>query len=375
MDTSGNFEWANNGFTRIYGLDYQEFKERVGSSIFAVSTNQNVKNAVEICRNKKESVIYESYLTNNSTGERTWLQTTLTPILDQKKDIIKLIAVETDISKLKNAEEEIACQRDMLKFQNQQITDSIEYAKTIQTAMLPDLSVIGNLFNVFVIYRPKDIVSGDFYWHSQIKADDKLYNYFAVVDCTGHGVPGAFMSMIGNRLLNEIINEKRTLNPADILEKLDNEIEKSLRKKQAAVDDGMDLVICRIEKTDNQANVVFAGAKRPLFYFSTENNSLELIKGSKRAIGGIYSCNSDKPFEEHNLTLQKGDNLYLITDGYTDQNSPNRKRLGRKRFQETLENIAYLPANDQKKYLENLVEQWQSNAQQRDDITLLGIQI
>jgi serine phosphatase RsbU (regulator of sigma subunit) len=333
-----------------------------------------VKNAVDICRNNKQSVVYESFLTKNS-NEKTWLQTTLTPILNRDNEITKLIAIETDISKLKNAEEEIASQRDMLKFQNEQITDSIEYAKTIQSAILPDLNYIANFFSIFAIYYPKDIVSGDFYWFSHINSGENNYDFFAVVDCTGHGVPGAFMSLIGNRLLNEIINEKKILQPGTILDELDKGVLKALQQKHTLIDDGMDISLCRIEKNTEGADLIFSGAKRPIHYFSKSENKLDFIKGSKKSIGGICSLRGISNFEENSISLYKGDAIYLHTDGFTDQNSPERKRFGRKRLNDTINNIVDKPMRDQKIYLERILSHWQNTAKQRDDITLIGIQI
>jgi len=265
-----------------------------------------------------------------------------------------------------------------LKFQNEQITDSIEYAQTIQNAMLPDINLISSFFPLFLIYRPKDIVSGDFYWFSHIDLPYFSYDFFAVVDCTGHGVPGAFMSMIGNRLLNEIINEKNIFKTSSILEELDKRVIKALKNENTIIDDGMDVSICRVEKAENETEdikISFSGAKRPLYYFSSSDKKIEYIKGCTRSIGGVKTSRDKIPYNAENFNLNKGDIFYMLTDGFTDQNSPERKRFGKRRFLETLENICHQPIEEQKNYFENALNDWQKNSKQRDDITLLGIQV
>jgi serine phosphatase RsbU (regulator of sigma subunit) len=255
---------------------------------------------------------------------------------------------------------------------NQEITDSIRYAQTIQQAVLPSKEKIDELFDEnLLIYLPKDVVSGDFYWLS----DTPRGIYLVVSDCTGHGVPGAFMAMIGISLFNELINLQNIEEPADILEKLDQEIQVALQQQQAKNSDGMDLVLCRIEKSQNgqKTKVTFAGAKNSLFY--SKDGKIERIKGSRRSIGGRRSRNNKTPFEQTVLELEKGEIIYLTTDGYIDQNAPNEQRLGTQEFMERLETIKHLPLTEQQEILIQTLRDYQQDAPQRDDIAIVAVKI
>ncbi|MCS7005924.1 MAG: SpoIIE family protein phosphatase, partial [Cytophagales bacterium] len=190
---------------------------------------------------------------------------------------------------LQQQREEIMAQRDFIEMKNKELTElnahmsqSIQYASQIQRAILPAEEVIRNYVqDFFLIYLPKDVVSGDFYWFSKI--DNHLF--FAAVDCTGHGVPGAFMSMIGNTLLNKIINENKILDPAHILNALNEGIITSLRQRETGNNDGMDVCLCRIDiVNEEQFELYFAGARRPLYIFK-DDDIIEL-KGSRSHIGG-----------------------------------------------------------------------------------------
>ena len=255
---------------------------------------------------------------------------------------------------------------------NQEITDSIRYAQTIQQAVLPAKEKITSLFDEnLLVYLPKDVVSGDFYWLSHTSRG----TYIVVSDCTGHGVPGAFMAMIGISLFNELINIENIEEPADILEKLDREIQLALQQQQAKNSDGMDLVLCRIENTQNNEvkKITFAGAKNSLFY--SKNGTIERIKGSKRSIGGRRSQNNKIAFEQTVLELEKGEVLYLASDGYIDQNGSNKQRLGTLSFMERLESIKNYPLEKQQEILLERLQDYQKETPQRDDITILGVKI
>ncbi len=233
MDQNGNFEWINNGFTKLYGYTFQEFVVDKGNNILNVSSNTEMGEVLKGIRQNKKSIRYESF-TTTKTGRKIWVQTTITPILDKNDEVKKLIAIDSDITELKQAEEairqqkeEILSQRDELEIQKERIEyhhenikSSIRYALTIQQAFLSVDKNVKTEFSYFVLHRPKDIVSGDFYWFSKIrnKPTGEKCIVAAVVDCTGHGVPGAFMSMLGNLMLNEIVDQKNQTDPAIILE-------------------------------------------------------------------------------------------------------------------------------------------------------------
>ena len=401
MDKNGNFEWVNEGFTRLYGYNLEETKERIGDSIQKSSSNSNIEQLLQFCINKKQSIIYESQ-TSAKKGNVIWAQTTITPITDHEGNVVKLIAIDSDISKLKKAEaeilqknEEILAQKDALEeqneeilqkneeisaqrnelerinehieIQNEQIRGSIRYAKTIQNAILPSISEIEKKYSTFVIYRPKDIVSGDFYWYLSIEQ----YDFIVVADCTGHGVPGAFMSMIGSRLINEAIAEAKIFDTKQIMETVDILLKKALKKEVSEIHDGMELIICRIEKINEDYNVNFTGAKRPLFV--SKNNELITFKGDRRAIGGSERVKSPIKYSTQQILLKKDDIIYMFSDGYVDQNNSSRVRYGTSKL---INNIDYIKGEEltvQQEFLINQLDIWQGIEEQRDDITLFAL--
>jgi serine phosphatase RsbU (regulator of sigma subunit) len=258
---------------------------------------------------------------------------------------------------------------------NKKIIDSIRYAQTIQQAILPIKSYIDKHFEWFVIYEPKDIVSGDFYWFDHFEYEKR--SVFAVVDCTGHGVPGAFMSMIGNRLLIEAVKEKGICNPVQILDEIDSALRAALMQEETSNNDGMDMCVCSIEYlSDTKCKVDFAGAKRPIFY-SDGKNGIQHIKGTIRGIGGKKRIREKalKSFEGHSMVLQKGDVVYLTSDGFFDLQSPNRKKFGRSNFIELLEQNHEKNLNLQKDLIMDALHIHKGSEYQIDDITILGIRL
>jgi serine phosphatase RsbU (regulator of sigma subunit) len=258
---------------------------------------------------------------------------------------------------------------------NKKIIDSIRYAQTIQQAILPIGTTIDKYFDWFIIYQPKDIVSGDFYWFTHIEETGK--SIFAVVDCTGHGVPGAFMSMIGNRLLIEAVKEKGITRPVEILNDVDASIRIALMQDETLNNDGMDMCICTVEYAKNgKCLVEFAGAKRPIFY-SEAKGGLKHIKGTVRGIGGKKRIREKaiKPFEEHVLMLHKGDMIYLTTDGFFDLQSSDRKKFGRLNFMEILEKNYSQNPEYQRIAIMDALHLHLGAENQIDDITIMGIKL
>lgn len=271
--------------------------------------------------------------------------------------------------KIKNQKNQIEEQRDVLDLQNKKINASIQYAQNIQRAILPVRNQIENLFESFIIYRPKDIVSGDFYWF----AKSNEIAFLAAVDCTGHGVPGAFMSMIGNSLLNEIVLEKKVVEPAKILSLLNEKIIESLRQNETENKDGMDVCFISIDLKSNK--ITFSGAKRPLFIFKNKTSEFEEIKGDRISIGGVKNTKETEEFNNHIINAEKGDILFLSSDGLTDQNNTERKRFGSNRLKEIILNNISEPMIKQKEIIEKELNDFQQGEEQRDDITLIGIKI
>lgn len=256
-----------------------------------------------------------------------------------------------------------------IETKNKEIQDSINYAKRIQEAMLPEVSLLQNYFpEGFGLYIPKDVVSGDFYWFNELNG----LIYFAVADCTGHGVPGAFMSMIGIDKLNQSLIDKKIEQPAEILKNINNSIKNALKQNniQSGSKDGMDIILCSYDK--EKKNLQFAGANRPLWII--RNNELIEYKPDKLSIAGYTEY--DQPYQNNLIQVQKGDSVYAFTDGIVDQfGGPDGKKFMSKRMKELLLNIHSKPMHDQELLLKKAVEEWQGKLEQIDDILVLGMRI
>jgi serine phosphatase RsbU (regulator of sigma subunit) len=249
-----------------------------------------------------------------------------------------------------------------------EIKDSINYAKRIQDSILPAYAMISKIFNKsFIFYRPKDIVCGDFYWFTQ-QGDDVI---IAVFDCTGHGVPGALMTVIGNSLLNQVVASSGTTNPARILEHLDKKLHETLRQHGNIVtNDGMDAVICRYRPSKKE--LTFAGAKRPLYMFKA--GQLIEIKGNKSPIGS-FGHEYDKQFTVHRFSMNPGDAIYLFSDGVQDQfGGEEGRKFMVKRFRDLLVDSQSLTMHEQGKLVDKTLTDWQGEHEQTDDMLCIGIQ-
>lgn len=269
----------------------------------------------------------------------------------------------------KRSSEIINQQKQIVDIKNKEILDSINYAKKIQQAIIPSIAEVKNIFpNSFVLLLPKDIVSGDFYWVTKTGQQA----FFAVADCTGHGVPGGFMSMLGTALLNEIINEKNIYEPVDILDMLKLKIIMALRQSENANEskDGMDIALIQINL--NTQELTFAGANNSMYLL--RDNILREYKGDKFPIGFVGK--NDKQFTQQKIQLQSNDLLYMFTDGYPDQfGGPQGKKFKYKPLEEILTNIAPSPMDEQRQTLLNRHENWKGTLEQVDDICVTGIRI
>jgi serine phosphatase RsbU (regulator of sigma subunit) len=272
-------------------------------------------------------------------------------------------------SLLKEKEEELLemeRKKSELMSKNKSITDSLIYAQRIQEALLPSEDYFRNYLNEsFIFYRPKDIVSGDFYWIEE--KENKVY--IVAADCTGHGVPGALMSMIGHELLNKIINVDNVLQPSKILEILSKELEKIFSREKnvgTIIHDGMDISICVVDR--KKKKMEFSGAFLPLYII--RDNRLVELKGDKLIIG---MTPPDKSYTNVEMELMKDDMIYLFSDGYIDQfgGSENKKFMYR-RFRYLLMTIYRFPVDDQKAILEENIKSWMGNSPQLDDMLVIG---
>ncbi|TGK29505.1 GAF domain-containing protein [Leptospira gomenensis] len=373
------------GNSRNLPISLIYYVERTKENLVLRNANQDEKfNKDEYIKNSKiKSVLCAPVIKQGEISGILYLENNLSEgaFTSDRLQIMNILSSQAAISidnallysnmeeKVRERTRELAQANADLGLKNQHITDSITYSLNIQQAILPSQDVLAkNLKEQFVIFRPKDIVSGDFYWFS--KKDGSIF--LAAVDCTGHGVPGALMSMIGNTLLNQIVNEAGIKDPGKVLEHLNRNVRQAL--KQDSLDansvDGMDVCFCRI---DND-KVLFAGAKRPLYF--SKDDKIEEVKGDRHSIGGRQKEDS-RTYTTHEVKLEKGKPtmFYLATDGYMDQPNPQRQRIASKGLISHLQNVSSLPASEQKERLEAFLDGHQAGEAQRDDITLIGFRI
>lgn len=266
-------------------------------------------------------------------------------------------------------ETEVALRTKELQEKNDQIISSIRYAKRIQSAILPQESFLKEHFSeTFVIYRPRDIIAGDYYWFSEVHG----YTFLAVADCTGHGVPGALLSIVGNMLLNEIINKYEIYDPAKILELLHENVRSVLcqNDENSHSNDGMEVCLCRFNS--DYTELAYAGANRPLYL--VRNHKLEQINGNKKGIGGKQR-EEKRIFDSKILKLENNDMIYLSTDGFVDQANKDDKKFGSRRLKHLLQYIADKKTSEQLKILLDNFDTHSENEAQRDDVTLIGVRI
>jgi serine phosphatase RsbU (regulator of sigma subunit) len=286
---------------------------------------------------------------------------------NQKKKANKLL-IKKNIE-IETQRDEIEAQRDKILIQKRNITSSIEYAKRIQTAVLPPVDYLDECMpEYFVLFKPRDIVSGDFYWISQ--KDDKII--VAAVDCTGHGVPGAFVSMLGVAFLNEIISKQEIIKPDMILNNLRKQVKKALRQsgKINEPSDGMDMALCVIDI--KKMELQYAGAYTPLYLI--RNKEITKLKADRMPVG-IYIVEKDS-FTNHLLKIQPRDVIYLFSDGYVDQFGG---KMGGKfkyhRFRKLLLEIQDKSMDEQKNILDTTIEKWRGDLEQIDDILIVGFRM
>ncbi|MEM6297521.1 MAG: SpoIIE family protein phosphatase [Bacteroidota bacterium] len=282
--------------------------------------------------------------------------------------------IEAKRNQLRQRNEQMDEQKRSIEILYNKVSSSINYAQRIQFAMLPSLAEVQNSFpESFVYFQPRDPVSGDFYWLREV--GDKTV--VAVADCTGHGVPGAFMSLIGNDLLNTIIIERKVLDPAQILKHMNEGVRQALKQDESKNNDGMDIALCVVDKKSRV--VEFAGAKNPLYYL-TETGDLNIIKGDKHPIGGTQG-KRERNYSSHTVKMDedKPYHFYLFSDGYQDQfgGKEGRKFL-RRNFKSLITEIHQKPMNEQSNTLEDRFNAWMKEGKghkQIDDVLVIGFRI
>ncbi len=258
-----------------------------------------------------------------------------------------------------------AAQRDQIAYQKKHITDSIMYAKRIQTALIPSLELFSDKLEHFVLYKPLAIVSGDFYWVSTIEKKQIII----CADCTGHGVPGAFMSMLGVTLLNEIVNGKHIFMPDQIIENLRQGVIRSFNQvvDEDTVKDGMDIAVCMVDFEKDK--LYFSGANNPLYLIRA--GELVHYRGDKMPVAIHYRM---QPFTLHEIEITKGDKFYIFSDGFVDQfGGPKQKKFMSNQFKEKLVALDDVPMIKQAERLNEIFEEWRGDSPQVDDVTLMGV--
>ncbi len=280
-----------------------------------------------------------------------------------------VISIGADITKRKYAEKQLEDKNKNLQQQNEDIIDSIQYAKKIQDAILPDINKLTNLLtDAFVLYLPKDVVSGDFYWYH--KTENKLI--IVAADCTGHGVPGALMSVVGNATLKDVVVKRGIEEPEKILEALDADINSLLQKEDSydVMSDGMDVALAVIDLATNM--LTFSGAMRPIWI--VRNSEVIELKGSRFPIGYFYGV--EKTFSTTKISLKSGDQLYMFSDGYADQfGGEKNKKFNKKKLKELLLSIQGLNGAEQRGFLDYALKNWRQEIEQTDDVLLVGLKI
>ncbi len=346
-------------------------------------TEQNKVLEVKIKEATEELSISNKEL--NSSNEE--LNAMLETVQDQKNTIqersAEIEAINEEIKatneELNSTNEELYSTVETVKTQNKliadanrSITDSLRYAQTIQDAILPfEERMEKYLKSYFTFYCPKDIVSGDFYWLTDLNGK----TYLAVADCTGHGVPGAFMSMIGSAALDALVDRNELEAPNKILEELHLTIQKALKQKNSTNDDGMDIGICVLEYLPNGGcKILFSGAKRPIYYYKETTKELIEIKGTRQSIGG-YSKKQRIEFEVNELILEKGDCFYLCSDGYADQNNHKDIKFGSHHLKKLIHEVAHLSMDKQGEIIKQRFDDHKGKEPQRDDIAMIGVRI
>lgn len=263
-------------------------------------------------------------------------------------------------------------QKHLVEIKQQEILDSINYARRIQKAILPPNNLINEYIpNSFILYKPKDIVAGDFYWLEKYGST----TFVAAADCTGHGVPGAMVSVVCNNGLNRSVREYKITSPAKILDKTKEIVVQEFEKSDDKVNDGMDIALLSIDElgAEDKYLVKYAGANNPLWYIKGDTKELHVIKADKQPIG---KCENSKSYTEHELNLSKGDTMYIFSDGYVDQFGGEKgKKLKSVNFKKLILEISAHSMSEQRHHLDEFFEDWRKNHEQLDDVCIIGVRI
>ncbi len=370
---NAEIEYVNPKFTSLTGYTLDEV---IGKNPNILNSGEHIARFYEgLWQTITSGKVWKGRFHNKKkNGEFYWEQAIITPILDNKGEVINFIAVKEDITsrvetdrKLKNLLAQLSEQNALIQGKNNKILDSINYAKIIQQAVFPSIEQIKKSFpTCFIINQPKDIVSGDFYFHAKIDQ----YDILVASDCTGHGVPGGFMTMLGLTFLDEVVRSENVSSPADALDMLRSRVIDALGQNNAnyRARDGMDMALCAIDRERNVLN--YAGANRPIYFI--RDGELKVIKPDKMPIGMYHKM---KPFTNHSISLKAKDRIYMFTDGVTDQfGGEKNKKFSSPRLRELILSIQNKSFDAQKEIIENNMSVWQGDFKQVDDILFMAIE-
>jgi PAS domain S-box-containing protein len=360
LDKNGNIEWVSSSFERLNKITLAEMIASKGSNILTISGNRNIAEIFHKVINEKISCSYES---KNEwvKDEIIWALSTISPVLDEKGELVNMIVIDSNITEMKKLE-------NALENKTKDISDSINYAKRIQLAMLPDRKFLRTeLSDSFILFWPKDIVSGDFY--SLFQSGKKII--ISAADCTGHGIPGAFMSILAGNILYQLIIENNKTNPSEILRLLNKSIYEILKQNQNGSRDGLDIALCAIDKENGMLE--YSGANRPLWLI--RNNELLEYSPDKNSIGG-YQKDELRNYTTKKIETKKGDSFYIFSDGYADQFGGEKgKKIMTRTFKELLLSICHKPMIEQKDELQSFFKNWAGSIEQTDDVLVVGFKI
>ncbi len=366
LDKENKAEYVSSSCTQILGFDSKELMgegwlQRTRNS---ESERQHFIDRAELIRRGISLPATEERLLHTSSGADRWILWNISNVNDGK-----LIGIGYDITERKRQQKVLEDRTRELHERNKEITDSMNYAKRIQESILPNSELLKKSFSDgFVLYKPKDIVSGDFWFHHQ--KEDSIF--LSLADCTGHGVPGALMSVIGHSIFKEVFINGNLRDPAALLYEIDKELFATLNKNHSSdpYKDGMDVALCRYDISSGMLH--YAGALRPLIL--VRKGIIHEISACRYPIG--FYDHADKLFTTQQMKLEKEDVCYIYSDGYADQFGGERnKKLNKPRFRELLLTIQEMKMDEQHDFLEYAHNNWKQQEEQTDDIAVIGFKI
>jgi len=339
--------------------------------VFRKEKEEAIKRALQIQKEANETLEQK---VAERTNQLSLANEELNVINDELENTIELVEEQKENLNRFNEElnatlELVSTQKHEIEIKNRDITSSINYAKRIQTALLPEAAKLKRaLPEHFIFLKPRDIVSGDFYWF--MESEDKVF--LAAADCTGHGVPGAFMSVIGDVLLNQIVSEQKITSPDLILNHLHKGVQKILRQNETENRDGMEIALCVIDYKTGVLN--YAGAMSSLYFF--RNGESTELKGDRCSIGGVQ-LEENRIFTLHSIEINEPLAFYIFSDGYKDQfGGPDGRKFMSKKFKEMLAEIHRLPSAEQRQKVEGEIVKWAGDKfKQTDDMLVIGFKL